>query len=87
MPEKKFIPYALLCQRFGGISPEDYQVVFDGQLDTDDLNQLYELFNASVLPKGCTGHRLSVSDVVELYDDTGSKCWYLDEEGFVPVMM
>ena len=87
MPEKKFIPYALLCQQFGGISPEDYQVVFDGQLDTDDLNRLYELFNASVLPKGCTGHRLSVSDVVELYDDTGSKCWYLDEEGFVPVMM
>ena len=66
MPEKKFIPYALLCQRFGGISPEDYQVVFDGQLDTDDLNRLYEVFNASVLPQGCTGHRLSVSDVVEL---------------------
>ena len=62
-------------------------MVFDGQLDTDDLNRLYELFNALVLPQGCTGHRLSVSDVVELYDDTGSKCWYLDEEGFVPVMM
>ena len=35
VPEKKFICYALLYQRFGGISPEDYQVVFDDQLDTD----------------------------------------------------
>ncbi len=86
-PEKKFICYALLCQRFGGICPEDYRVVFDGQLDTDDLNRLYEVFNASELPKTYTGHRLSVSDVVELYDSNGSEFWYLDEEGFVPVMM
>lgn len=86
-PEKKFICYALLCQRFGGVRPEDYQVVYDGQPDTDDLNQLYELFNAPILPKGYTGHRLSVSDVVELYDRNGSEFWYLDEEGFVPVVM
>ena len=86
-PDKKFICYALLYQRFGGISPEDYQVVFDGQPDTDDLNRLYELFNAETLPQGYTGHRLSVSDVVELYDRNGSEFWYLDEEGFVPVMM
>ena len=87
VPEKKFISYALLYQRFGGISPEDYQVVFDDQLDIDDLNRLYEVFNAPVLPQGYTGHRLSVSDVVELYDDSGSEFWFLDEEGFVPVMM
>ena len=87
VPEKKFISYALLYQRFGGISPEDYQVVFDDQLDTDDLNRLYEVFNAPVLPQGYTGHRLSVSDVVELYDDSGSEFWFLDEEGFVPIMM
>ena len=87
VPEKKFICYALLYQRFGGISPEDYQVVFDDQLDTDDLNRLYEVFNAPVLPQGYTGHWLSVSDVVELYGDSGSEFWFLDEEGFVPVMM
>lgn len=86
-PEKKFICYALLYQRFGGICKEDYQVVFDGQPGTDDLNQLYELFNAETLPQGYTGHRLSVSDVVELYNRNGSEFWYLDEEGFVPVAM
>ena len=62
-------------------------MVFDDQLDTDDLNRLYEVFNAPVLPQGYTGHRLSVSDVVELYDDSGSEFWFLDEKGFVPVMM
>lgn len=86
-PEKKFTCYALLYQRFGGITPEDYRVVFDGQLDTDDLNRLYERFNEPQLPKGYTGHRLSVSDVVELYDGSGAEFWYLDEEGFVPVVM
>ena len=82
-----FICCALLYQRFGGIRKEDYQVIFDGQPDTDDLNRLYELFNEPQLPKGYTGHRLSVSDVVELYDRNGSEYWYLDEEGFVPVVM
>ena len=86
-PEKTFICCALLYQRFGGIRKEDYQVIFDGQPDTDDLNRLYELFNEPQLPKGYTGHRLSVSDVVELYDRNGSEYWYLDEEGFVPVVM
>ena len=86
-PEKKFICYALLCQQFGGVCPEDYRVVFDGQLDTDDLNRLYEIFNEPQLPKGYTGYRLSVSDVVELYNQSSSEFWYLDEEGFVPVMM
>ena len=51
------------------------------------MNRLYEVFNAPVLPQGYTGYRLSVSDVVELYDDSGSEFWFLDEEGFVPVMM
>lgn len=85
--EKKFIPYSLLCERFGAIDPEDYQVVFDGQLGTEDLNKLYEIFNAPDLPADHTGHRLSVSDVVELYDQDGSKTWYVDEVGFKPVEM
>ena len=84
-PAKKFIQYAQLYQRYGGINPDDYAVVFDGQLDTDDPNRLYEQFNASQLPKGYAGHRLSVSDIVELYDKNGSQFWYLDTEGFVKV--
>ena len=86
-PEKKFISYSLLCKQYGGVDPEDYEVVFDGQLETDDLGKLYEIFNAPDLPAGHTGHRLSISDVVELYDQDGSKTWYVDEVGFKPVDM
>ena len=86
-PAKKFLPYARLYQQYGGISPEDYAVVFDGQLDTDEPNGLYERFNASQLPKGYTGHRLSVSDILELYDKGKGVFWYLDTDGFIQVEM
>ena len=39
-PARKFIPYARLYQQHGGINPDDYAVVFDGQLDTDNPNEL-----------------------------------------------
>lgn len=86
-PAKKFIRYAQVYQRYGGICPDDYGVVFDGQLDTDDPNELYERFNATQLPKGYTGHRLSVSDILELYDKSASRFWYLDTEGFIQIEM
>ena len=86
-PEKKFISHKMLCRQYGEVDPEDYQVVFDGQLGTEDLGKLYEIFNASELPTGFTGHRLSISDVVELYDQGGSTFWYVDEVGFKPVDM
>ena len=81
-PARKFIPYARLYQQHGGINPDDYAVVFDGQLDTDNPNELYERFNAPLLPKGYTGHRLSVSDILELYNKRCSQFRYLDTEGF-----
>lgn len=86
-PDKKFIGYDELYRRFGGLDASDYQVVFDGRLDTDDPDALYERLNAAHLPKGYRGHRLTVSDVLELYDETGSQFWYLDVEGFEPVDM
>lgn len=86
-PAKKFLPYPRLYRQYGGISPEDYAVVFDGQLDTDDPNGLYERFNAPQLPKGYTGHRLSVSDILELYDKSASRFWYLDTDGFIQIEM
>lgn len=83
---KKFIGYWELTDRFGGLSRSDYQVVFDGQLDTDHPEELYERFNAGTLPQGYRGHRLTISDLVEIYDESHSEFWYLDLEGFVPAM-
>lgn len=86
-PCKKFISYSELCRRFGGIDTEDYRVVFDGNVGSEDREELYEIFNAAVLPKAYRGHRLTISDVLELYDhdDQWIQAWYLDMEGFVPI--
>ena len=42
-----------------------------GASDTNDLEELYDKFRYHP-PSGYTGHGLSISDVLELYDETGS---------------
>ena len=60
----------------------DYQVVYDGYVETDVLEAIYQKFNTR-LPEGFPGHPLSLSDVLELYDEkTGSSFFYVDEMGF-----
>ncbi len=56
---------------------ELYKVVFDGQLETDALRDIWRIFNTSH-PQGYLGRSLSVSDIVELYDSTGSRFFYCD---------
>lgn len=80
----KFIGYDDLCQEFGSPDPENYQCVFDGTVDTNDLEALYEKFNVDH-PVGYRGHSLSMSDVLELYDETGSSFHYVDHFGFKKV--
>lgn len=84
-PGKKFIGYAKLHQQYGGLDIDDYSVVFDGKLGTDNLDVLYEKFNGTKLPKGYRGHKLTVSDIVELYEENCSEFWYLDLEGFLHI--
>lgn len=77
----KFISYDDLVERFGEVEPENYQVVYDGQLETNDLDGIYEKFNLNH-PPDYKGHSLSMSDVIELYDNTGSSFHYVDQFGF-----
>ena len=77
----KFIGYDELSERFGVPDPENYRVVYDGQLQTNDLNAIYEKFNLDH-PAGYEGHSLSMSDVIELYDQDGSNFHYVDRFGF-----
>jgi len=80
----KFIGYDELMERFGEPDPENYQVVYDGEVETNDLEELYAKFNLDH-PPGYEGHSLSMSDVVELYDDSGSSFHYVDRFGFKEV--
>ena len=77
----KFIGYDELTERFGEPDPENYEVVYDGEVSTNDLEALYEKFNIDH-PPGYKGHSLSISDVVELYDVSGSTFHYVDRFGF-----
>lgn len=78
---KKFISLGETLRQFGQPSPEDYQSVYDGQLGTNDLEAIYTRCNLDH-PPGYSGHSLSMSDVVELYDESGSEFHYCDRFGF-----
>jgi hypothetical protein len=64
---------------------EDYAVVYDGQLDTNDLEAIYDKFTERRPPSGFSGRPMSVSDLVELYDGNGGNLYYLDRTCFRPV--
>jgi hypothetical protein len=77
----KFIDYAEMTTKFGGPCPENYNIVYDGHIETNDPEAIWTKFNDS-RPPGYTGYPLSMSDVVELYDDGGSEFHYVDRFGF-----
>lgn len=80
----KFIGYEEMCGKFGQPDRENYQTVYDGAVETNDLEALYLKFgnDGSALPASYRGHSLSMSDVLELYDSAGSKFYYVDRIGF-----
>lgn len=61
--------------------PELYTIVFDGQLDTDNLNEITRIFNVAH-PHEYRGRFLTTSDIVELYDAGGSRFFYCDTFGY-----
>lgn len=77
----RFIGYRELKAQFGEPNPKDYQVVYDGEVESNDLEVLYTKFNENH-PADYVGHWLSMSDVVELYDERGSEFYYCDRIGF-----
>ncbi len=80
----KFICYEEMCKQFGPPCEENYKIVYDGIAQTNDLEELYMKFHTK-LPDGYTGHSLSMSDILELYDEHGSTFYYVDRIGFQQV--
>ena len=71
----KFVSYDELCKNFGSPDLENYQQVYDGAVETNDLAALYTKFYLDY-PASYTGHIISMSDVLELYDESGSTFHY-----------
>lgn len=80
----RFISYARMLEHFGEPQMEQYHLVYDGALNTNDLETIYALCRDNP-PKGYRGHRMGLGDVVELYDSGGSEFYYCDRVGFQPV--
>lgn len=77
----RFISFDEFKERFGEPHKDSFEVVFDGSLSTNNLDMIYEICNLNH-PKDYRGHSLSMSDVVELYDENGSEFHYVDRFGF-----
>lgn len=76
----RFIGLDAMAQKFGGPAPEQYHVVYDGQIQDNDLEKLWNKFSRT--PLGPDGQPLAISDVVELYGPSGSSFYYVDRYGF-----
>lgn len=77
----RFRSYDEIQNVYGEPCIRNYEAVYDGELDTNGLEAIYSKFNMDH-PEGFRGHSLSISDVVELYDDSGSAFHYVDRIGF-----
>ncbi|MDR0951508.1 MAG: hypothetical protein LBM18_01105 [Oscillospiraceae bacterium] len=77
----KFISLDELHKRFGEPEADNYRLVFEGTVSTNELEEIWTLFNTE-RPPGFVGHSLSMSDVVELYDHADSDFYYVDRFGF-----
>ena len=69
----------------------EYCLVYEGrmtrpktQTSSEVLERIFENYNDD-LPSDYHGRSVSLSDVVELYDDEGRSYYYCDTAGFVPV--
>lgn len=80
-PERKFIGYEELMENFGELDKDNYKIVYDGEIETNDLEEIYTKFNLDH-PQEFKGHSLSISDVIELYDGTSSEYYYVDKFDF-----
>lgn len=67
--------------QYGTPDRNDYDIIFDGQVETNDLHKLDEKFSDHP-PRGFDGHPLAMGDVMELYDSEGSDFYYADRQGF-----
>lgn len=78
---KRFISYEETISQFGSPRLDDYQLVYDGEVDSNDLETLCVQLNTDTPPE-FSGHPISISDVVELYDEGGGEFYYCDRAGF-----
>ena len=81
----RFISLDRMNGEYGGPDLTRYQVVFDHEVDTNNLDEIWAAFCRK--PLGSDGQPLAISDLIELYDDSGSQFYYVDRTAIVPVQL
>ena len=83
-PEMRFTSYEQLMARHGGVEPDNYAVVFDGDVGSSDPEEVYRLLRDNP-PPGYKGHALTRSDVLEVYNPKESRFFYIDTLALKPI--
>lgn len=70
---------------FGNPNIKNYDVVYDGNIETNDLDEIYGKLYIDAEVDGYSGHAMTMSDVIELYDDNESTFYYVDKDGYTRI--
>jgi len=81
--EMRFIGLDRMAREFDGPNPSQYRIAYDGQAESQELEDIWNKFCRRTLPGG--DHPLAISDVIELYDVDGSAFYYVDKREIVHV--
>lgn len=80
----EFLSLSMLAAEQLEVDSEIYDLVYDGEVDCRDLEDVFQTFNIE-RPVRYRGHSMSISDVVEVIGEGGSAFWFCDTVGFKPV--
>lgn len=78
--KNKFMGYDFVMSH-GGIDQSEYNCVYDGYVETNNLEDIFIIFNTSKV-YGFTGHSLSVSDIIVV---EGLGIYFVDTFGFAEI--
>lgn len=81
--EMRFVGLNRMQEQYDGPDPALYHMVYNGQADSNDLEAIWTTFCRKIPAEA--DHPLAISDVVELYDESGSEFYYVDRTQFVPI--
>lgn len=70
---------------FGKPNIKNYNIVYDGNIETNDLDEIYGKLYIDTEVDGYSGHAMAMSDIIELYDDSGSDFYYVDKGGYTQI--
>lgn len=78
----RFASYKAMAANHGAPDLDCYDLAFDGQVGTNDLEAIYSKFSDNLAPG--FSRTLAISDLIELYDSQGSSFYYVDKRVLQP---